>query len=159
MYATLRCQMLAILIIPRTQVKYGKVQSMCVHYQRSSCRRANCRYDHDLIDAQRIEHLVRWATQGTSNYEFMTVECRVTGGHILWKIILKPEAFAKLSPTDHIAHTIPPRPFCYENEDLLKAIRHMERIVGVTVGDRFVKGKSSCLTLHIGVLISSRLDE
>ena len=161
MYATLGCQMPAILILLRTQVKYGKVQSMCVHYQQSGCRRANCRYDHDLIDAKRIERLVRWAPMGTLDYEFITVECRVTGGHIIWKIVLKPEAFANLSPTDPIAHTIPPRPFSYENEDLLKAIRHMESIVGVTVGDRFfhLKWKSSCLTLHLGLLISSQLDK
>ena len=37
--------------------------------------------------------------------------------------------------------TIPPRPFSYEDEDLLKVIRHMERIVGVggTVGNLLLK--------------------
>jgi hypothetical protein len=62
----------------------------------------------------------------------MTLECIATGGHILWKIILKLETFAKLSPTNLLARTIPPRPFGYKNEDLLKAIRHMESIVRVT---------------------------
>jgi len=76
-----------------------------------------------------------------SDYDSLTVECKVTGGHILWKIVMKPEAFAKLSPTAPIAQTIPPRPFSYEDEDLLKVIRHMENIVGVTVSDRFVKRK------------------
>ena len=74
------------------------------------------------------------------------MECRVTGGRILWRIILKADAFARLSTTAPIAHTIPLRPFSYEDEDLLQVIKHMESIIRVTVSDlsRFkdVKGKS-----------------
>lgn len=89
-----------------------------------------------------------------SDYDTLSVECTVIGGRFLWKIILKPDAFAKLSSTEPIAHIIPPRPFSYEDEDLLKVIRHMERIVGVTVGNCFIQRKSSCLTLHTGELIT-----
>jgi hypothetical protein len=75
------------------------------------------------------------------DYEALTVECRATGGRILREIILKPEAFAKLSPTCPIAQTIPPRPFSYEDEDFPKVVRHMERIVGgMTVGDLSLRG-------------------
>ncbi|KAF8651625.1 hypothetical protein AX16_004666 [Volvariella volvacea WC 439] len=116
------------------EVKYDKVQSICTaHYQHSRCQRIDCRYDHNLVDAKRIESLVRWSPGGMSpDYETLTVECRVTGGRARWKVILKPDAFAKLSPTDPLARTIPPRPFSYEDEDLLKVIRHMERVVGLT---------------------------
>ncbi|GLB41285.1 hypothetical protein LshimejAT787_0905000 [Lyophyllum shimeji] len=114
-------------------IKYQKVQSICTaHYDRSSCRRPDCRYDHDLVDAKRIEHLGRWPPQDMPNYDALSVECRVTDGRPMWKIILKPAAFATLSPTSPTARTIPPRPFSYEDEDLLKVVRHMEGIVGVT---------------------------
>lgn len=68
-----------------------------------------------------------------SDYEALTVECRVTNGHALWKIIMKPAAFSTLSQTDPVAQRIPSRPFNHEDEDLLKVIRHMEKIVGITV--------------------------
>ena len=102
------------------------------HYQHSRCSRADCRYDHDLIDAKRIEHLVRWPQNGMSpDHEYISVDCRSTAGRIRWKIVLKEAAFATLSPADPLTWSIPSRPYSYEDDDLLTVIRHMERIIGI----------------------------
>lgn len=66
--------------------------------------------------------------------EFLTLECKVTGGSAMWKITLKPAAFEMLSFTNPSSSTIPARPFSYEDEDLLKVIKHMERVVGQVPG-------------------------
>lgn len=63
--------------------------------------------------------------------EALTVECNITNGRVLWKITMKPGAFETLPSTNPIAQTLPPRPFSYEDEDLLKVIRYMERVVGI----------------------------
>lgn len=74
-----------------------------------------------------------------SNYDMLAVECKVINGRVLWKIIVKPAAVAKAPFTDPVARTMPPRPFSYEDEDLLKVVRHMERVVGLVVSDPVVK--------------------
>ncbi|KDR74430.1 hypothetical protein GALMADRAFT_141468 [Galerina marginata CBS 339.88] len=116
-----------------TDAKSEKVQSLCrAHYNHTSCRRANCRYDHDLIDAKRIQHLGRWSNEGmVPSYQILSVECRVTDGRAMWKITLKPDAFAKLSPTSPIALAIPFWPFSREGEDLLAVVKLLEAVVGV----------------------------
>lgn len=84
-----------------------------------------------------MERLVRWADQGMSpNHEYLSVECKVTESHAAWKITMKPDAFAHLSPTDPIARIIPPPPFSYEDDDLLTVIRRMEETLGLKMGDQ-----------------------
>ncbi|KIJ65293.1 hypothetical protein HYDPIDRAFT_88995, partial [Hydnomerulius pinastri MD-312] len=113
-------------------VTYEKVQSLCkAHYQGSGCQRAGCRYDHDLMDAARTEKLARWCAAGTDDYEYMTLECRATGGRIQWKITMKPDAFKQLRVTDPIARTIPARPFSLEDENLLDLVKRVEGMVGL----------------------------
>ena len=65
------------------------------------------------------------------------------------KIILKPDALAGHNTTATIVHAVPPRPFSCEDEDLLQVIRHMDRVIGVTVGDpsRFLKDVEGIRTI------------
>ncbi|KAF9224529.1 hypothetical protein BS17DRAFT_702542 [Gyrodon lividus] len=125
-------------------VTYDKVQSLCKsHYKGSGCQRADCRYDHDLMDAERIEKLARWKGRGTDEYEYMTLECRATGGRILWKITMKSDAFKELRVTDPIARTIPARPFSLEDGNLLDLVKRVEGVVGLTVSGFSDKGLSN----------------
>ncbi|KAF7986241.1 hypothetical protein HWV62_38705 [Athelia sp. TMB] len=124
------------------EVDHEKVQSLCkAHHDgnTSSCRRVDCRYDHDLIESKRMENLVRWPPGDMSDYDALTAECHITNGNVRWKITMKPAAFATLPSTNPLAQTIPSRPFSFEDESLLTVIRHMERVCGLTVIERATK--------------------
>lgn len=86
-----------------------------------------------MVDSARIEKLARWAPGGmsSSDYDALTVECRVVEGRTTWKIVLKEAVFAGLKATDPIARRIPSRPYSYESAELLDVVRHMEQIVGL----------------------------
>ncbi|KIM25532.1 hypothetical protein M408DRAFT_331095 [Serendipita vermifera MAFF 305830] len=115
--------------------QYPKVQTLCVpHHRNLACRRPDYRYDHNLVESKRLERLAqtKWADEGVSNYDFLSVECRVRDGLAVWKITTKPDAFTKLRPSDPLARTILPRPFSHEDEDLLNLVRHMEGLIGIT---------------------------
>jgi len=120
------------MIFYRIQPQYPKLQTLCPSdYRDLACRSANCRYDHNLVDSKRIEQLAcpQWAYSGMDMVDYLSVECRVRDGRATWKITLKPAAFAKLQPGGQSARIVPPRPFSYEDEDLLNVIRHMEGVV------------------------------
>ncbi|KAF9240268.1 hypothetical protein BU15DRAFT_74184 [Melanogaster broomeanus] len=107
------------------------------------CLRPDCRYDHDLMDGARIEKLVRWSAWGTDTFDFMTLECRKSGGRVQWKITMKPDAFKQLRVTDPIARTIPARPFSLEDANLLDLVKRVEGVVGLVVSDFSDKGSSN----------------
>lgn len=120
-------------------MQYEKKQSLCVDHERrpGGCTRGatQCRFDHDLVDSERIEKLVRSPLHSSLAWhcdsDYLTVECRVISGVARWKIILKPDAGLK-NYKHPVAHGAPPLPTSHEGTSLLEVIQYMEGALGVT---------------------------
>ncbi|KAI0785748.1 hypothetical protein C8Q75DRAFT_308124 [Abortiporus biennis] len=116
-------------------VLYEKKQTLCPAYQTGVCSYGSkCRFDHDLIDARRLEKLVHTTDleRGFDTFNFLTVECQISAGKSHWKITMKPDALQISSkngqPIQTMPH-IPTAPFSREGDDLLQVIRDLEMIL------------------------------
>ncbi|KAF9557010.1 hypothetical protein CPC08DRAFT_710735 [Agrocybe pediades] len=119
--------------LPAYSSSSEKIQAICKFFHSDrGCNREGCRFDHNVIVTKRFENLVRWGDKGMSpNYEFLSVECRATGGKSTWKITMKPDAFKMLRDNDEMAKKVPPRPFSRQNENLFTLVKELEGIMGI----------------------------
>ncbi|KAF4618873.1 hypothetical protein D9613_009656 [Agrocybe pediades] len=120
--------------LPAYSPSSGKIQAICKFFDSDrGCNRDDCKFDHNVIDTKRFENLVRWGAQEISpDYEYLSVECRTTGGKPTWKITMKPDAFKKLTDSDEMAKKLPPRPFSRQNENMFTLLKEMEGVMGIT---------------------------
>ncbi|ESK89670.1 hypothetical protein Moror_8588 [Moniliophthora roreri MCA 2997] len=119
--------------------QYEKKQSMCMDRQKSSgCRRGvGCKYDHDIMDSKRLESLATTFSGGDPQFEtrdFLTVECYISGmdgDAVIWKIVMKPDAFRGVKATDPLKPKIPTNQIVFDGNDLLDVLNRVEDFVGI----------------------------
>ncbi|EEB92281.1 hypothetical protein MPER_09235 [Moniliophthora perniciosa FA553] len=119
--------------------QYEKKQSMCIDRQKSAgCTRGvNCKYDHDIMDSERLESLATAFSGRDSGFEtqdFLTVECHISGTEgdaVIWKIVMKPDAFRGVKTNNPLKAKIPTNQIVFDGDDLLDVLNRLEDFVGL----------------------------
>ncbi|KAK7039265.1 hypothetical protein VNI00_010170 [Paramarasmius palmivorus] len=122
--------------------RYEKKQSMCTDRQQpTGCPRGiECKYDHDILDAKRLEALGQALSHGADSAfdtrDYLTVECRVNGetcdtSTVLWTISMKPDAFKGVKANDPLKLKIPANRASMSGNDLFEVLNRLEDFVGL----------------------------
>ncbi|ESK83107.1 hypothetical protein Moror_6055 [Moniliophthora roreri MCA 2997] len=119
--------------------QYEKKQSMCMDRQKSAgCPRGvNCKYDHDIVDSTRLESLATAFSDGNPGYDtrdFLALECHISGTDgdaVVWKIMMKPDAFRGVKANDPLKAKIPANQIVFDGNDLLDILNRLEDFVGL----------------------------